>query len=173
MANPLLNEKELYAKIKNEKITVPLPIWDLMYHYLGDEVSAITQITLSYWRYNEPVAVADAKRILDHTKKINAVVKKILHPEKDENKEGAMAELKNNPAKFHPVIKELFTHYIGNDVYGINMIVGFYIDPKDENPIPVEDAKKILNKTFTLKEFMDRLREATQQEVTMTGDKSA
>ena len=72
-----------------------------------------------------------------------------------------------------PIIHELFFHYIGNDVYGIELIVGFHLDPVDENPIPVEDAQKILNKTSTMKQFMDRLREATQQEVTILREGSS
>ena len=167
MANPLTNEQALYEKIKNEKITVPLIIWDLMYRYLGDEISAITQITLSCWRYNEPISINDAKKIKEHTRKINDMVRKILHHEKIQDEKEKIEELKNNNTKLDPIIHELFFHYIGNDVYGIELIVGFHLDPVDENPIPVEDAQKILNKTSTMKQFMDRLREATQQEVTI------
>ena len=171
MANPLTNEQELYDKIKSERITVPLLIWDLMYHYLGDDISAIAQITLSYLRYNEPIPASDAKKILEHTKRINATVRKILHHDKIENVNEKLEELKDSNAKLHPVINDLFFHYIGNDVYGISMIAGFHVDPVDEHPIPVEDARKILNKTFTMKQFMDRLREATHQEVTILEEK--
>lgn len=158
MANPLVNEKALYDKIRDEKITVPLLIWDLMYRYLGDEISAITQIALSYWKYHEPIPVSDARKIKEHTKKINDTVRKILYHEN---------------TKLHPVIHDLFFHYIGNDVYGIELIVGFHLDPADESPIPVEDARKILNKTSSMKQFMDRLREATHQEVTIPEGKGS
>ena len=179
MANPLTNERELYNKIKNEHITVPLLIWDLMYHYLGDDISAIAQITLSYLRYNEPIPASDAKKILEHTKRINATVRKILQHDKIENANEKLEELeeleelKDSHTKLHPVINDLFFHYIGNDVYGISMIAGFHVDPVDEHPIPVEDAQKILNKTFTMKQFMDRLREATHQEVTILEGKGS
>jgi hypothetical protein len=166
MAKALPHEQELYDKIRNEKITVPLVIWDLMYQYLGDDISAITQITLSYYRYDDPVSVESAEKILKHTKRINETVEKILHPEKlGDNIEG-FEELKEYDTALHPVINELFFHYIGNDVYGINMIIGFHLDPHDTNPIPQEDARKILDKTFTMMQFLDRLREATNQEVT-------
>lgn len=173
MANPLTNEQELYNKIKDEHITVPLLIWDLMYHYLGDDISAITQITLSYLRHNEPIPAIDAKKILEHTKRINATVRKILQHDKIENVNEKLEELKDSNTKLHPVINDLFFHYIGNDVYGISMIAGFHVDPVDEHPIPVEDAQKILNKTFTMKQFMDRLREATHQEVTILEEKGS
>jgi hypothetical protein len=187
MAKALPNEQGLYDRIKNEKITVPLWIWDLMYRYLGDDISAIAQITLSYWRYNEPIAIEAAKRILGHTKRINATVEKILHParpgpqaptsrragEKIGEDSDGFEGLKDNDTALHPVIHELFFHYIGNDVYGINMIIGFHLDPRDTNPVPQEDAQKILNKTSTMKQFLDRLREATQQEVTMRGEEAS
>jgi len=170
MANPLTNEKELYDRIRDEHIVVPLLIWDLMYHYLGDDISAITQITLSYWKYDQPIPVEDAKKIMKHTEKITAIIKKILHYERIEAEDQKLDELKDKGAKLHPVIHELFFHYIGNDVHGINMIIGFHLDPVDTHPVPVEDAEKILNKTATMKQFMDRLREATQQEVRLTGE---
>ena len=171
MANPLTHEKELYDRIKSEKITVPLFIWDLMYHYLGDDISAISQIALSYRRNNQPIPVDDAKKIKEHTIRINETVNKILCLEKMESAGGRIAELKKSDTKLHPVVNELFCHYIGNDVYGINLIVGFHIDPTDESPIPVEYVQRILERTFTMKQFMDRLREATQQEVTIGEEK--
>lgn len=173
MANPLANEQALYDKIINEKITVPLIIWDLMYRHLGDEISAISQITLSYWRYNRPIAVEDAKKILEHSKKINKTIRKILHHDKIQDEHEKIGELKNVNTKLHPIINELFFHYIGNDLYGIDLVVASYVDEKEPQPVPVEDAQKILNKTFTMKQFMDRLREATQQEVTMLEEKSS
>lgn len=166
MANPHPDEKVLYERIKNERITVPPVIWDLIYRYLGDEISAITQITVSYHRYNQPIAVSDAKKILEHLTKINVIIRKILHHDRIENENERLFELKNFNSPLHPVINELFFHYVGNDAYGINMIVSYHVDPLDESPIPVEDAQKILNKTFTMKQFMDNLREFTQQEVT-------
>ncbi len=173
MAKPLSNEQQLYNRIRTEKITVPLLIWDLMYHYVGDDISAITQIVLTFWRVNESIPVEDAQKIKGHTVRINETVNKILHPEKIKNEAEQLPELRNNNMKLNPVINELFFHYIGNDVYGINLIVGFHLDPMDTHPIPVEDAQKILDKTVTMKQFMDRLREATQQEVTITGEKSS
>lgn len=166
MAKPLSNEQQLYDRIRAEKITVPLLIWDLMYHYLGDDISAITQIALAYGAYNEPIPVEDARKIQAHTTRINETVNKILHPEKIKIESEQLPELRNNHVKLPSIINDLFFHYIGNDVYGINLIVGFYLDPKDTQPIPAEDAKKILDKTLTMKQFMDRLREATHQEVT-------
>jgi hypothetical protein len=173
MANPLSDEQQLFDRIKTEKIAVPQLIWDLMYHYIGDDISAITQIVLTYWRINESIPVEDAKKIQAHTIRINTIAEKILQPSWLKKPVGKLPELQNNNMKMHPVINNLFFHYIGNDVYGINLIVGFHLDPIDTHPIPVEDAQKILNKTETVKQFMDRLREATQQAVTIAEEKSS
>ena len=81
MANPLSNEQSLYERIKNENITVDPLIWDTMYHYLGDYVSAISFIALISVDTNEPVSIEDAKKILEYTEKIIETVRKILHDE--------------------------------------------------------------------------------------------
>ncbi len=165
MANPLNNEQALYDQIRDEKIIVPWVIWDLMYRYLGDEISAITQITLSYWRSNEPIPINDAAKILEHSKKINTVIRKIIHHDEIKDEKERIGELKDVNTKLHPILNELFFHYIGNDLYGIDLIVASYIDELDPQPVPVEMARKVLNKTASMKLFMDRLREATNQEV--------
>ena len=167
MANPLAHEKELYEQIKREKITVPLRIWDLMYHYMGDDISAISQIVFTYLKVNQSIPIDDAKKIKEHTLRINETVNKIIRPDKMSGEE-KIADLKKNEQMLHPIVNELFCHYIGNDVYGINLIVGFHIDPTDENPIPIEYAQKILDRINTMKQFMDRLREATHQDLEST-----
>jgi hypothetical protein len=43
----------------------------------------------------------------------------------------------------------------------INLIVGYNIDPSDPHPIPLEDIEKILNRIRMIKEFLEKLREAT------------
>jgi hypothetical protein len=167
MANAHREEQQMYDQIKREGIKVPLHIWDLLYSHIGDDVTAIAQIVSSYCMYNEPISVDDAKKIIEHTTKIRTVLNKILHPEKIEFDEGfnGLESLKKNDSQLHPVVKELLTHYINNDIHGINMVTDFYLDPIDECPVPVESAQKILDKTYTIKQFMDRLSAATNQEI--------
>jgi len=59
------------------------------------------------------------------------------------------------------VIREMFMHYIGNDVHLINLITEDSLDPLETRPISQEATQKILNRTHTIKDFMDKLREAT------------
>ncbi|MBF0385104.1 MAG: hypothetical protein HQL27_04450 [Candidatus Omnitrophica bacterium] len=165
MANPLNNEQEIYSRIDKERITVPPLVWDIVYRYLGDELTAISQITLSYCIANEPIAVEDAKKIIEHAKNINIMVRQILIPENIKDDTSDLQELKKINSKLHPVINELFFHYVGNDLYGITMIVGSYLGPDVDEPVPVDSAKKVLNKVLSMKQFLDKLREATHQDI--------
>lgn len=167
MANAHPNEQELYDAIQKEQIKVPFLIWDLIYRYIGDDITAITHIASLFYESNEPMDIPSAKRILNRTQRIHSTMDKILHPEKitEEERMRDLEKLKNDDMKLHPVIKELFTHYISNDVHGINMIVCYHLDPIDESPVPVENIKKILDKTRTMKQFMDRLSQTTNQKI--------
>ncbi len=170
MANTHPREQQLYETIEKEQIKVPLFIWDLIYHYIGDDITAITHIVTSFCQYNESIDISSAKKILEHTQSIRSTMDKILHPQKieDQEKIPSLEKIRKKDVQLHPVITELFTHYISNDVYGINMIVCFYLDPMDKNVIPVEDANKILDKLSTIKKFMDRLSLVTNPKIRLS-----
>ncbi len=161
MAKPLSNEAELYQRIREEGIAVHPFVWDTMYHYLGDYVSAINLIVSLAVETGESVPLDNARRILDYTNQIKEAVDKVLHPEKILDGDGRLTKIRQEEMALHPVIKEFFTHYIGNDTQMINFVASFYLDPMDEQPILVDDAKKILAHTVSMKNFLDRLREAT------------
>ncbi len=170
MANPHPREQSIYETIEREKIKVPFFIWDLIYHYIGDEITAITHIVAFFHQNKEAIDIPSAKKIITHTQNIRALMDKILHPEKIPDREtlDSLQKIKKEDVHLHPLINELFTHYISNDIYGINMIVCFYLDPLDENPVPVEDAEKILGKIATMKQFMDQLSQRTNQAINLT-----
>ena len=161
MARPLPNEAELYQKIRDENISVHPVVWDTMYHYLGDYISTINLIVSFFIEQNEPVSLEDARRILDYTNLIKEAVNKILHPERILDDDGRLKTIRQDDMALHPIIKEFFTHHIGNDTQMINFVTSFYLDPIDEQPVPVDDAKKILVQAVSMKEFLDKLREAT------------
>ena len=163
VANPLVNEQELYGQIKNDGISVHPFIWDTMYHYLGDYISVINAIATYYLEKNEPIALEDARKILEYTRKIKTAVDKILHPQTIQNENPHFEKIKNDHLTLHPIIKEFFMHYIGNDTHIINLCVSFYLDPLGEQPVPVKDAQKILSHTLSMRQFLDKLREATNQ----------
>jgi hypothetical protein len=157
MANPMRNEQELLDQIKAEKIAVAPNIWDLLYHRIGDDLSAINLLCQYYLSHNASVPLLDAKKILVFTDDIKLIVKQITL---DSKTDFTFPHLKDD-IPLHPIIRELFTHYIGNDVHAINLIVGYRIDPNYEENIPPEDVQKIVNRSRAIKDFMDRLRQAT------------
>ena len=161
MANPLPGEEALYNKIKDEKITIPPFVWDAMYNFLGDYVSVINFLVSYYVHQNKPVAIADARKILEYTRRSMDVIRKIIHPEKITQDDVRLQKVKIEAVALHPLIREFYTHYLGNDMHIINMCVSSYLDPRGEEPIPVPDARKIIDCTLSMHKFLDRLREAT------------
>jgi hypothetical protein len=79
MAKPLSNEKEIYEKIKREKIQIHPVIWELINHYIGNDVVAIQFIAGSYVVGDKPQAipVKDAKRLMEHCDGIREFLKKL------------------------------------------------------------------------------------------------
>jgi len=159
MANPLPNEDELYAQIKREKITIDRGIWDLLYQRIGDDITAINLLCQYYLSNKEEIPIIEAEKILAYTKDIKNIINQITTTSKDNF---PFPQFKEN-IPLHPVIREMFTHYIGNDVYIINLIVEDTIDPKEPHPLSLEVTQRILKHTQMIKEFMEKLREATSK----------
>ena len=159
------DEQKLYDRIALEKITIHPFVWDTLYLYLGDHISGINFIVSYYVEKDEPIPIVDCQKILRYARIMNEMVDKILHPEKMEKENHRLEKIKNENMLMHGVVRELVSHYIGNDIMGINFIVSFYLDPKSEEPVPVEDAKKLLNYTQSMGAFLDKLRKATKRDV--------
>lgn len=165
MAKIHCDEEKLYDRIAVEKITIHPFVWDTLYLYLGDYISGINFIVSYYVEKNEPVPTEDCRKILKYTRIMNETVDKILHPEKMAKENHRLEKIKVENMLMHDVVRELVSHYVGNDIMGINFIVSFYLDPKGEGPVPVEDAQKLLNYTQSMAAFLDKLRKATKRDV--------
>ncbi len=159
MANSLPNEKELYERIKNERITVIPDIWDLLYNRIGDDISAINLLCQYYLSVNQPIPILEARKILSYTHHIKDIVNKVTLTQKSEF---PFPEFSDD-IPLHPILREMFTHYIGNDVYVINLIVSDAMSPEPQ-PVSLESIQKILERTHLIRNFMDKLREVTLQE---------
>ncbi len=157
MANPLPNENKLYDQIKNEKITISSEIWDLLYSRIGDDLSAINLLCQYYLTTNIPIPVVEAKKILLYTRHIKDIINEITLTTKTDFAFPEIAE----GIPLHPVLREMLTHYIGNDVYMINLIVGDAVDPAAPEPLKQENAVKIVCHCRYIKIFMYKLRKAT------------
>jgi len=158
MANPLPEERELFERIKNEKISLNPEIWDMLYNRIGDDVSGINLLCQYYLTSNQPIPFEEGKKILRFTRHIKDIVNQLTVTSK--SSDFPFPELLDN-IPLHPVLRDMLTHYLGNDVHMINLVTGSYIDFSYPQDIPLEDIQRILNHTRTIKEFMDRLREAT------------
>lgn len=159
MANPLPNEKELYEQIKTQGIGIESAIWDLIYNRIGDDITAINLLCQYYLTNNDDIPIIEAEKILAYTKDIKLVINSITTTTKENF---PFPQVKEN-IPLHPIIREMFTHYIGNDVYMINLLVWDTIDPVEPHRLSLEITKKVLNHTHSIKEFMERLREATSK----------
>jgi len=159
MANPLPNETELYTRIKNEKINITPEIWDLLYSRIGDDLSAINLLCQYYLSGNHPVPPTEAKKILNYTRHIKDIIHQITLASKTDF---AFPEFAQG-IPLNPILREMLTHYIGNDVYMINLIVGEATDPLDSTPLNPENITKIIFHCRDIKIFMYKLRKATMQ----------
>lgn len=157
MANPLPNEKELYARITKEHISITPDIWDLLYTRVGDDISAINLMCQYHLNEKTAIPVIEAKKILTYTRHIKDIVNQLSIVS---TSEFAFPEFSQG-MPLHPVIRDMFTHYIGNDVYMINLIVRDALDPLAPQDVPLESVQKIMNHTRSIKEFINRLSEAT------------
>lgn len=63
--------------------------------------------------------------------------------------------IKQQNISVHPLIWQLMEHHINNDVYMINLIIGSTV--LDGESLNEENARKIINHTTAIKEFMDKL----------------
>jgi len=160
MANPLPNEKELYERIKSENIALNPDIWDLLYHRIGDDITSINLLCQYYLGLRQPVPVEEAKKILNYTRHIKDIVNEVTRVSKSDF---AFPEFLDD-IPLHPVLREMFTHYIGNDVYMMNLIVGDAVDPLGPQGLSLETIQRILNHTRSIRNFINRLQAATSQQ---------
>lgn len=160
MANPLPEEDKFYRQIKDERITINPEIWDLLYNHIGDDLSAINLLCQYHLKDNQPIPVEEARKILQYTHHIKNLVNQITSVSQE--KGFYFPEIAEN-GPLHPVLREMFTHYIGNDVYMINLIVQDSIDPLSPEELSMESTRKILQHTHSIRDFMNRLREATSK----------
>jgi len=161
MANPLPNEAELYQKIKEDNIVISPQVWSLIYQHIGNAVSVINLMSNYYILIGEPMPKDVAKGILKFTQKIKQVLDSILYPHQGLLDDDLFKNYREENIQLHPIIKEMLSHYISNDIFKINLIVGDSIDLGGRGSISIENLYKIIDSTHSLKIFLDRLRQAT------------
>ena len=78
------------------------------------------------------------------------------------NEAAIYEKIKSENIKIDPSIWELIEHYIGNDVYAMQLIVGSYIVGDDPEDIPAEDGKKLIQHCEGIRKFLEKLKKATK-----------
>ncbi|TBR19938.1 hypothetical protein EPO66_00440 [bacterium] len=159
MVNPIPNETELYAQIKKQKIMISWELWEtLLYKCLGDFIVPIYLICRYYLSQNKPIPDSEARNILSCTGNIKYIVNEVIRVKKGDT---LFPEVKNN-TPLHPLIKDLFTYYVGNAIYLINLIVEYSLnDPVSPKQISVESTKQILDNIQQVRHFLYRLLKET------------
>ena len=158
MANPLPNEKELYKRIYRERISMDPQVWDLLYNRVGDDITTINLLCQLHLCDCQPIPVQEARKILTYTRHIKELLSHITNISDDKQKTFPVFV---GAVPLHSILREMFTHYIGNDIYMINLIVEDATDPMQPEPLSVASTQKILNHTRSIRDFMDKLRQAT------------
>ena len=79
MANPLSNEAEIYAKIKDGNVNVHPLVWELIEHHIGNDIQALQFIAGSYVFGEKPedIPAEDGKKILAHCDEVRKFLKKL------------------------------------------------------------------------------------------------
>lgn len=157
MANPLPNEDELFDKIKKEKIHIDTKIWDLIYHKVADNISAINLLCSYYLNNQEDIPIKEAERIIAHCSEIAKIIREVTCVSKENF---PFPEVKEN-IPLHPIIRELLTHHIYNDLNVIMIMVSFFTDPDMPQPLTSDTARKIITYTQAMIDFLEKLRKVT------------
>lgn len=161
MANPLPKEAEHYQQIKDQNITIDPRVWTILYEHIGNAITVINLLASYYLDENKPIPINQAKTLLGYSEKIKNALNSILYPDKNHLEDDLFKQLLKENINLHPIIREMLNHYIGNDAFCINLILGDSLDPSFPQDVPVASIPKIIDRTRTIGEFMDRLREAT------------
>ena len=79
MANPLLNEAQIYQRIKNERIKIHPLVWELIDHHIGNDIQAMQFITGNYVASSNPedIPSEDGKKILARCEEVRKFLKKL------------------------------------------------------------------------------------------------
>lgn len=89
MANPLSDEAQIYEKIKKENIRVHPLVWQLIDHYIGNDVQAMQFIAGSYVVGDSPEVIppGDGKKLLARCDEIRKFLRKLKEATREVKKD--------------------------------------------------------------------------------------
>lgn len=160
MANKLPNEKELLEQLSREKVAVPSDMWNIIYSSIEDGILIIKLIVSLYQEQNKDIPVDEAKKILTHIQDISAVFRKLLNPQIIKTEDKGFMKIKSESKQLNPIIRDMVTHYIGNDIQALNFMIGDTID--DGIGLGQEMCEKIMRHITDMEEFLVKLKLSTE-----------
>jgi hypothetical protein len=69
-------------------------------------------------------------------------------------------KIKSEGKVLHPIIRDMVTHYIGNDIQAMNFMIGDVID--DGNGLDPQICEKIMRHIVDMEEFIAKLKLSTE-----------
>lgn len=160
MANKLPNETELFSQLNNEKVVISSELWSIIYKSIEDSILVIKLIITFYREQNKHVTVDESKKILKHIQEVSSLFRKLLKPQIIKTEDKGLIKIKSETENLHPIIREMFSHYIGNDIQALNFIIGDYID--DGKDLDEAMSTKIMGHVTGMEEFLLKLKANTE-----------
>lgn len=160
MANKLPNESKLFAELNSQNVTLSKGIWDLIYNNVEDNLSIIHLLITYHLDNSNSVPVNELKKVTSHISDLFSVFRKLINPQIIKTEDKGFVKLKEESQNLHPIIRELFSHYIGNDVQSVNFIVGDLVD--DNKPMDRATSEKVFKHINEMKEFLEKLKSNTE-----------
>lgn len=162
MANKLPDEKELLEQLHNEKGAVPSDMWSIVYSSIEDSILIIKLIVSLYQEQNKDIPFEETKKILSHIQDVSAVFRKLINPQIIKTEDKGLVKIKSKGRKLHPIIRDIVTHYIGNDIQAMNFMIGDTID--DGNGLNKEMCEKISKYIADMEEILEKLMSNTKND---------
>ena len=160
MANKLPNEAELFAELSSQKIVLSADMWNLIYSNIEDNLTIIRLLMTFHLDESTAVPVDELKKITQHITDVSLVFRKLINPQIIKTEDKGFVKIKEESQQLHPIIKEMFSHYIGNDVQSVNFIIGDLID--DGKPLDRETSGRIFKHINDMEDFLEKLKASTE-----------
>ncbi len=158
MANTMLNEKELYERIRKEGSAITEDIWEFVNHRVNDNTAAIIHICQRWIESKEAMPAQEATRMLAWTKDIKNTISAITTP----SKESPFFPQFQNSRAIDPVVQELITHQFGNDIYAIELMLQDAIDCLSPASISLRVLQKIMGHAQAIRGFLKKFSNSVQ-----------
>ena len=160
MANKLPNEDALLQQLNTEKVIIPSDTWNLIYSNVEDGLSIIRLLITFYLDQNQTIPVDEIKKIVTHIGDISSVFRKLINPQIIKTEDKGFIKIREENKSLHPIIRNMFSHYICNDVQSVNFILGDHLD--ENRPLDAAAGRLVLERVQSMQAFLVKLKMNTE-----------